>query len=92
MFSKKSKKIRYWIYFTFLIIILLGSAMAANIFIFNSRQELFEDGKSKIKYFYQIMTDIGSIIIALREYNYYVYMKGPTDPHIQFLIDKIASE
>ena len=37
MFNKKSKKIKYWIYFTFLIIVVLISAMVVNMVVFKER-------------------------------------------------------
>ncbi len=90
--SKKPKKIRCWIYFTLLIIFLLGSAMVTNMFLLSSRQSEYEEAMSKVKYFYQIMTDIGQIIIILREYNFYVYTNGPENPHIPYLLNQIKSE
>jgi hypothetical protein len=92
VFSKSPKKIRYWMYFTLVIIFLLGVAIGTNIFFFSSRQSEYDEAKSKVKYFYQITTDIGQIIIALREYNFYVYTNGTDNPHIPYLISQIGSE
>ena len=92
IFSKKPKKIRYWMYSTLLIIFLLGSAMGTNIIIFSSRQSEYNEARSKVEYFYEITTDIGQIIIALKEYNFYVYTNGVNNPHIPYLVNQIGTE
>ncbi len=66
--------------------------MGTNMFLFSSRQSEYDEAMSKVKYFYQITTDIGQIIIALREYNFYVYTNGAKNPHIPYLLNHIKSE
>ncbi len=79
-------------YFTLVIIFLLGAAIGTNIVVFSSRHSEYDEARSKVQYFYQIATDIGQIIIALREYNFYAYTNGTNNPHIPYLINQIGSE
>jgi hypothetical protein len=62
-----------------------------NIMISVSKKNTYNDKKTIISKYNMLMTDTAQILIALREYNYYINVENIATPRISFYVTQLQN-